>query len=223
MELSEYFKIIGRYWWIIALAMLAAGSGAGLYDTVRKPEYSGSASLVLRPSPSIVDSRTLVDLVSELGSRYVSGTYVQSVTSKPVRDAARLSVGLSAEEADRYPLQASALPDTIVIEVSGKGPDPTILRDYLDATVSATVSNTRTLLGVIELQPLEPAAVPDTPTSPRPIRDVSLAVAFGLVLGILLALSLHYLRTSASERRDAALQEILVRTQLRFDRPPGES
>ena len=56
-------------------------------------------------------------------------------------------------------------------------------------------TGTRTLFteGVVELQALESVYVPTSPTSPQPLRDISLAIALGVALGILLASAAAYL------------------------------
>ena len=77
----------------------------------------------------------LVDLLGQVGYKYVTGTFAQTFSSDKVKAAAEQAVGLSGTEADLYPLQANVLPDTVVIEVSGKGPDREVLSRYLDATV----------------------------------------------------------------------------------------
>ena len=194
MEIRTYLRIVGRYWWIVLLVTLVAVAATVLIDSRRKPEYSGYARVLIRPSPQLTDTRTVVDLVGQLGLSYVSGTYAQSFTSDAVKRRARQAAGLSSDEATRYPLDANVLPGTVVIELSGQGPDRQVLARYLDATVNSTVSDTLSLFQVIELQPLEPAQVPSTPTSPQPVRDIGLAAGLGVVLGLLLAGTIYYLR-----------------------------
>jgi len=205
MGVIEYFRIVGRYWWLLLLAIVATVGGTVAYDQWRYPTYSGTASVVLLPSSEglssqNVDSRTVVDLIGGIGSRTVLGTYAQAFTTRQVINAASSAVRISTDDARNYPLQANPLPDTAVIEISGTGPDPTILREYMDATISEVLSNTRTLYGVVQLQSLEPAYVPPQPSSPQPLRDALLAVAIGLLLGIILAVLLYYLRTNSVEQ-----------------------
>jgi uncharacterized protein involved in exopolysaccharide biosynthesis len=194
MEIRTYLGIIGRYWWIVVLVALAAGVGIWVLDSQREPQYSGRARVLIRPSPELTDSRTVVDLVGQLGLRYVSGTYAQSFSSDSVKQTARQAAGLSVDEAARYPLEANVLPDTVVIELSGQGPDRQVLARYLDATMSSVINDTQPLFQVMELQALEPAQVPVAPSSPQPVRDVVVAVGLGIVLGLLLVFTIHYLR-----------------------------
>jgi uncharacterized protein involved in exopolysaccharide biosynthesis len=217
MSIGRNLKNIARYWWIIVLAMLAAGAGTFALDSLRKPQYSGYARVLVRPSSQLTDSRTLVDLLGQVGLRYVTGTFAQTFTAAQVKTAARQSVGLSPEEADRYLLEANVLPDTVVIEVSGHGPDPDVLSKYIDATVQATVQQTRAVFGVVELEPLEPAKVPPAPTSPQPIRDVVLAVSLGLLLGVLLAWSFAFLRETREVQQESAKKQAFWAAQAEWD------
>jgi uncharacterized protein involved in exopolysaccharide biosynthesis len=217
MNAGQFLRSLVRYWWIVLLATVAAGAGAAVLDAVRKPDYSGFARVVVRPSSKLTDSRILVDTVGQMGARYVTGTFAQTFTSEQVRVAAQQAVGLSVAEATHYPLQANVLPDTVVIEVSGTGPDPAVLAKYLDATVSATVQQTITLFGVMELQPLEAANVPLIPTSPRPLRDIPLALALGLILGALLAWTFEYMRELRIARQSGQLNRSFWDTQAEWD------
>jgi succinoglycan biosynthesis transport protein ExoP len=217
MNAGQFLRNLGRYWWIVVLATIATGAGAAVLDAVRKPDYSGFARVVVRPSSKLTDSRILVDTVGQMGARYVTGTFAQTFTSEQVRVAAQQAVGLSVAEATRYPLQANVLPDTVVIEVSGTGPDPAVLAKYIDATVNATVQQTITLFGVMELQPLQTANVPPTPTSPRPLRDIPLGLALGLILGALLAWTLAYMREQQMARQTGQLNRTFWDTQAEWD------
>jgi uncharacterized protein involved in exopolysaccharide biosynthesis len=194
MELRTYLNSIFRYWWLVLLLLVAGGIIAAGLDKVRQPIYSSEARVAVRPSPTLSDTRTIIDLVGQMGARYIAGTFAQTFTSAQVKDVAQKAVGLSPEQASDYPLQANVLPDTAVISVEGTGPDPTTLVNYLNATLEATVHDTGDLFRVMDLVPLEQARVPHTPDSPQPSRDIPAGAGIGLGLGIVLALAIDYLR-----------------------------
>lgn len=196
MELRTYLHSIFRYWWLVLLLLVAGGLVAAGLDRVRSPVYSSEARVAVRPSPTLSDTRTIIDLVGQMGARYIAGTFAQTFTSAQVRDMAQKAVGLSPEAAEDYPLQANVLPDTAVISVEGTGPDATILVNYINATLEATVRDTTDLFRVMDLIPLEQARVPHTPDSPQPSRDIPAGAGLGLGLGIVLALIMDYLRGS---------------------------
>lgn len=202
MEVGTYLRIIARYWWVVLLVMLAAGGAAGLLDSVRARTYSTQARVAAGPASVITDERTIVDLMGQMGSRQIIGTLAQSFTSSEVQAAARKAAGLTDAEAGNYSLEANVLPDTSVIQVTGSGPNPDTLANYINATVAATVANAHNVYKVVDLRPLEQAHVPVNPSSPVPSRDIPLGVGLGFALGILLALALDYLFGSRGVRSE---------------------
>jgi uncharacterized protein involved in exopolysaccharide biosynthesis len=165
MELKTYLRIMARYWFVIVAAMVLAGGAAVALVNLRDPTYSAHALVAARPASAIT-----------------------------VRTEALTAVGLSAEAAKQYRVEANVLPDTHVIEVSGSGPDPNTLATYLNATVTAGMARSQGIFRVIDLERLEPARPPEQPSSPVPSRDIPLGVGLGLLLGILLAFLVDYLR-----------------------------
>lgn len=217
MELRTYLMSILRYWWLVLLLLVAGGATSAVLDRVKQPVYSSEARVAVRPSPTLSDTRTIIDLVGQMGARYIAGTFAQTFTSAQVRDVAQKAVGLSADQADDYPLQANVLPDTSVISVEGTGPDPTILVNYINATLEATVHDTGDLFRVMDLVPLEQARVPHSPDSPQPSRDIPAGAGLGLGLGIVLALIIDYIRGV----RPTALPPRTVPPAIEMDLPVG--
>lgn len=202
MEVGTYLRIVARYWWVILLVMLAAGGGAGLMDSIRARTYTAQARVAASPAKGLPDDRTIIDLMGQMGSRQIIGTLAQSFTSADVQSTARKAAGIPDADAGNYILEANVLPDTSVLLVTASGPNPSTLASYLNATVAAAVSNAHNVYKVVDLQPLEQARVPTTPSSPVPSRDIPLGVGLGFALGILLALALDYLLGSRGVRSE---------------------
>ncbi|MDQ6694819.1 MAG: hypothetical protein M3014_10455 [Chloroflexota bacterium] len=202
MEINTYIRIILRYWWLVLLVTVAAASAAYGLDKVRKPTYSVQSRVVVRPSAVMTDTRAIVDLLGQMGGRYLTGTFAQSFTSANVKKAARQAVGLTDEQAANYPLEANVLPDSSVIAVNGTGPDASKLTDYVNATVTAAIADTRNLFQVLDMQPLEEARLPLAPSAPQPSRDVPFGALLGLALGLLLAFAIDYFRGERAEEED---------------------
>jgi capsular polysaccharide biosynthesis protein len=197
MEARAYFNLILRYAWLIILIMVVAGVGTAIVDSVREPTYRSTARVVVRPATDLTDQRTTVDMLAQMGARFIPGTFAQIVTSAAVETEAQKAVGLSATAATDYPVEANVLPDTAVVEIAVTGRDPALLAKYLNATVDATIKNSKDLFRVVDLVPLETVQPPQNKISPVPSRDIPLAVGLGLAAGVLLALALGYLRAPA--------------------------
>ena len=146
MEVRAYLRTLARYWFLIVLVAIVSGGTAALLVSVKTPSYSASARVTTRPSTVLSDTRTIVDLLGQMASRSVTGTFAQVFTSSEVKAAARQAANLSADAAGDYPIEANILPDSLVIEVSGSGPDPGMLVNYINATVDATVQRSHDIL-----------------------------------------------------------------------------
>jgi uncharacterized protein involved in exopolysaccharide biosynthesis len=194
MEIRTYLSILLRYWWLILGIVCLSGAGAALYDSAQTPLYTTTVRVTMRPSALVTDPRDIVNLLGSIGGRYLTGTFAQTFTSAQVADEARKALNLTPTQAATYNFDANVLPDSTVIELRGTGPNAAILVNYLNATVTATVNNTKDLFRVVDLVPLDTPVLPTTPTSPRPARDVLGVAGLGLGLGIVLALAIDYLR-----------------------------
>jgi capsular polysaccharide biosynthesis protein len=195
MEVVTYIKILGRYWWLVLLAALASTGVAAAISFTKAPTYAVQARVVAKPAIGVLtDTNHLINTVSEMSMRSVIGTLAQIFTSAEVQQDARRAAGLNDASAKDYPLQANVLPDTTVIEVSARGPDPQVLTTFANSTIDSAVARAPGLFGVIELQPLERAVLPLAPTSPVPARDIPIGGGLGLALGVLLAFAIEYMR-----------------------------
>ena len=93
MEVISYLKIIGRYWWVILLTTLVATGVATAITSTRSKSYTVHARVVAQPSSVLSDTRTLVDMSGQVGTRTVMGTLAQVFTSADVRNNALRIVG----------------------------------------------------------------------------------------------------------------------------------
>lgn len=195
MEIRHYLAILRRYIWLVAGLTLVAALGAFLVDSVRVPTYQVQVRVALRPSPTLTEPGTTVDMVYYLGTRAVSGTFAGLVPSVAGREDVHQKAGMSAEMAAGYSFRASVLPDSMLLQVSGSGPHPGALVNLLNAVLDALIRNGHDLYPMVELVLLDPGGGHPTQVAPHPTRDVALALALGLAAGILLAMALAYLTT----------------------------
>src|SRR4051812_8227397 len=192
MEIMTYLKIALRYWWVILLTMLVSTGVAAAVTMTKSKSYTAHSRVIAQPSTVLSDTRTLVDMSGQIGTKSVMGTLAQVFTSAEVRSEALQKVGMSQEQGLNYPVQANVLPDSSVIDVSATGRDPVLLANYVNATAEAAIKRGSAVFRVIDLTPLEQATVPQVPTSPVPTRDIPLGAGLGLVLGVLLAFATDY-------------------------------
>jgi receptor protein-tyrosine kinase len=192
---------------IVIVAMLTIGATA-LFTLRVTPQYASSARLFISTPESNTDQAYSGGLFSQ--ARVTS--YADLLTGEEI--SRRVVDRLNLEESPRdlaEQITAVAKPETVVlsITVTDSGPERAQL---LTQTVSEEFVRYVKELETPEGQTTAPvkasivdrATAPDEPVSPRPVRNLALAAALGLVLGAGAAILRETLDTSISSPEDLA-------------------
>jgi GGDEF domain-containing protein len=113
---------------------------------------------------------------------------VEVLNSNRIRREALDIAGLGEGAQDEYEISAVALPEASVLEVAVAGPNPDMAAALANAAAAQTISYVGQTYDIYRIELLDPAVPPETPISPTPVRDASLALFLGLVLGSVLAI-----------------------------------
>ena len=179
--------------WIIVCLTVAVVVGAAVaWTLLTVPLYQASTRLFVSTNSSASASEIYSGNLSSQ-QRVLSYTKLLMGDSLAQRTVDKLHLDMSAEEL-RKKVKASAAPDTVLIDVSVLDPSPTQARDIANALSSefvAMVSDLETppegdrpdVRVVVE----QSALLPASPVIPKRVRNISLGVVFGVLLGIGLA------------------------------------
>ncbi len=169
------------------------------------PLYQASTRLfVSTTAGGSVDAVYQGNLFSQ--QRVISYTHLLMGETLAQRTIAKLGLNMKPKElAER--VEASAKSDTVLINVAVRDESPTRARDIADALSDEFVAMVRELEtpqdGTIpdaRIVVEQRAAIPETPVSPKPIRNFSIGLAFGLLLGIGLAVLRDRLDNTIKDR-----------------------
>lgn len=188
IRLKMYLRVLLQSWWIIALTVIVAVSATLFLDLLTRPVYRTQLQLLIAPNMTGFDGRDLIYSLDTLDQRSIVATYVEIVNSNRIRREAMTEIGIAPEDALRYQLIAVALPEANVLELAVEGPDPEVAADIANAAANQTITYVTETYDIYRLELLDPASVPVRPISPTPLRDASLALIVGLVLGSVLAI-----------------------------------
>jgi succinoglycan biosynthesis transport protein ExoP len=187
VELIDYIRILRRRWALIVLVLIACVGGAVIATKLTTPVYQASARLIVNGSSSVsgideITSRQLADERATSFSQIVStGPAVQAALSRaeaiggPFSSKGYPSVTTSASGTDPFininvndtdPRRAQAVANSIAVVL------PEVLKDLKQPTTSPN-----------EIVLLNPAPLPTSPISPKPLQNYLIGFALGLVLG----------------------------------------
>lgn len=206
MELRDYVRVLRKRWRLVVLMPLLAVLVGGFLTAKATPEYqSGVKFFVSTPATS-----------SDSNAAYTGGLFSQQrvksyadLLSGPrlaqaVADALSLPVGAVLGH-----ISAAAQPDTVLLTALVTDPSPDRARQIADAIGIAfpelvaelekpADNSTPTIRAAVVAAP----GLPSAPVSPRPARNLALALVLGLLLGVGLAVARESLDTTVKSPDD---------------------
>jgi diguanylate cyclase (GGDEF)-like protein len=187
MEFNLYFQMLRRGWLLIVLVVLialATSLGASFLVT---PQYEVVARFIITPGTIEGNSPTTVlNGMDTISNQSVMATYAEIMNSSHIYNDTLNSLQLQSADLNDYTYKSVVLPNSSVLELSVKGPDPQRAADIANAIGRQTINFTRNLNQVINLDFLDLAAPSVVPYSPAPLLNAGLAVFLGFFGGLVL-------------------------------------
>ncbi len=196
MELRAYLKILLRSWWIIIPAFLITLTASVVFSYTRPDIYQASATFIVSPSASIRELSDLIGGFNNISFRdgSIVTTYAEVFVTRTIVDTATRKLGLSFEELKEYSFRSVVLPDTNLIKLTVEGTSPQLTRDLANAIGAETIEYVSGLYEIYDVKLLDPAVLPRSPVQPSKARNVAFGAVFGLMLGVSLAFLKEYLK-----------------------------
>ncbi|MGY1664593.1 polysaccharide biosynthesis tyrosine autokinase [Geodermatophilus sp. SYSU D00696] len=209
MDLRQVLAAVRAAWWLPVIGLVvgaAAALGASLLQT---PLYTSYTQLFV----STTDSRSTSDVFQ--GGQFSQqrvGSYAELLTGEEL--AARVVERLGVEDtptemSDR--ITATAVADTVLIDVAVEDPSPAQARDIAEAVGAefpGLVAELETpddgAASPVRVTVTDRPEVAESPTSPKTWRDTVLGALVGLLIGVALALLRTRLDRSVKDTEQAA-------------------
>ncbi|NMC53950.1 MAG: diguanylate cyclase [Chloroflexi bacterium] len=199
MELKIYLRMIKTGWWIVLLTIFSALNVALVVDYFATPQYQATARLIVVPNTTMVTTQNLVNSLATLDRPSIVNTYSEVLNSSYLYESTISQFNLTVEEFEEYTQQAIVLPDSNIIELTITGPNPNICAGWANSVAQKAIDYVNNTYQVYQLNFLDKAISDPVAISPQPLRDIGLAVALGLIFGVLLAIVREQIRTPLEE------------------------
>ncbi|MCP3420929.1 polysaccharide biosynthesis tyrosine autokinase [Nocardioides pinisoli] len=207
MELQDYWRTVRRRWRLVLGSVLVVLAVAAVWTWTVTPLYSSTTRIFVSTSQTDENSAYTGNLFAT--QRVAS--YADLVTSNQLAERVATELG-DAEPMDlREQVTASAVPETVLLEIAATDPDRERARDIAQAyaeQLQLLVEELETPRGettaVVKATLIDDAQIPASPVSPQPLRNLALAGVLGLLLGVGLAVARELLDTSVKGADDIA-------------------
>lgn len=195
MTLADYLRIL-RTHWVGAVAIALAAACAALAWSLSQPSvYAANATGYV--SIGGAENNPAQQSVGDALAKSKAKSYVAIATSRSVAQRVIDELALDSTPQSLIGRITVEQPqDTPLIEITARSGSPEEAQELADEWVNALSAEIteidgqsstgagQPVEGAIGLRPVEAAALPTSPVSPRPLRDGALGLLAGLVLGV---------------------------------------
>jgi succinoglycan biosynthesis transport protein ExoP len=223
LTLADYFLVIRKRWWLILLAVVSGIALAAGVNSTSTPMYQSRTSLFVS---TLSAGSTSELLQSSSFSQQRVRSYADVVSSTAVLSPVIESLGLDMSPRELAVLvTASAPPNTVIIDIFVRHPEPELAREIADA-IGAELAELVVSLepaqeggsSPVKLSVIDPATTPLFPSSPRVFQNLMIGGFSGLILGLSLAFLLEALDTRIrNERTLISLRNLPILGRFGFD------
>lgn len=187
MERSgDLLRTLRAGWWLLPL-VLAAAVGSVLYlhgPGEEATTFRSESTLAAIPDSSVSNPNRRLRIVEILERRTMVATLSRIPRTGPVRRRAAQGMGTPLRDLGPYRVGTRVLPNTHLIRVSVRGPDPEVAAEFADALAGASVEEARGYYRVFALRRFDDAAVPGSAVGDEEARTYAVAGVLGLFLGV---------------------------------------
>ena len=206
MELKDYWLTVRRRWRVVVATLVATLALAAAITLQATPQYDSSTRLFISTSESDSSSAYTGNLFAT--QRVAS--YADLVGSRQLADQVEDSTGgVVAAQDLRELVEATVVPETVILEITATHPDPEVAAQVAQASAEPLLDLVRELetpqgetRALIKATIVDDAEVSDDAVSPQPARNLALAAVLGLLLGMGLAVARELLDTSLTTSDD---------------------
>jgi capsular polysaccharide biosynthesis protein len=191
---TDPVRVIRRRAWIIVLAALVFAGFAAGFSSWQTPTYQTSVLVLIGQKQEGNDVPT--SLQSDVqGLQQITETVATAATTDPIVDGVAQRLNLDSPTLPGS-LSSEVITGTTFVQIYYKDTDPERAQRIVDAAgqvLSARISEVSPGTGSVTATVWQAAAVPESPVSPDPVRNVLLGLLLGVMVGVGLAFLLDHL------------------------------
>lgn len=190
MQIRDYWIILRKRWWIIAVVALAAAAGSYLYCRLQTPVYQTTVRLLVQPARADL---SLAETTSRLLRQYRLLLQTDRLT-RAVGDRLKLDISPGALQGM---VTAAAVPEDFALVVQVTDTDPERARDIAFVLADEFEQEQAVRMSTQDPRDRVDVTMMNRPGAgelvwPKTRNTVLVGTLFGLLLGLLLVVAVEY-------------------------------
>ncbi|EXX91443.1 lipopolysaccharide biosynthesis protein [Paenibacillus darwinianus] len=209
MELKQYWNIVKKRLWLIALLVIVSGAATGIYSYLyADKQYEASTKLVVSQKKETSALMAQLELAAINSNIELIKTYKEIIKTPRIMDkvaAQYPDIGLTADELIRK-VSVSAVNDTQVMSVTASDVSYIQAAAIVNAVSKVFQEEVPLILQVDNVSILNeanPKAKPE-PVSPKPNLNIAISIVLSLMIGLGLTFLIDYLDDTIKTEEDVA-------------------
>lgn len=202
IDLREYFAIIKKRFWIIAIITVVAMVVSGVISFfVLSPVYEAKSTLIVNTEKSQETQMITGDQFSV--SQKLAVTYGEIIKSRAVLESVISNLKLDSEYEDLVEkITVSPVQDTQIISISVQDTNPKKARDIANEIPKVFEKEVKRITKANDIQVIDKAILPENPIKPNKIMNVAIAAVLGMMIGLFVVFVLEYLDNKIKTPQD---------------------
>ena len=202
IDLREYFGIVKKRFWIIALITVVGAVISGLISFfVLQPVYETKTTLIVDTNQNEETQTVTGDQFSV--SQKLAVTYGEIIKSRTVLEPVikNLKIDETYEELAQK-ITVSPVKDTQIISISVQDTNPKKARDIANQIPKVFTKEVKRITNANGVEVIDKAITPINPIKPNKVMNVAVAAVLGMMIGLFIVFLLEYMDNKIKTPQD---------------------
>ncbi len=186
MELRDYARVLRKQWRLVALCVLLAVGAAAAFTVASHSRYRATVKFFVSTSAGDASSAYTGGLLAQQRVK----SYADIVSGPTTADAVAKAQPSLRRSLLTGAISATAVPDTVLLETTVTAATPALALQIAQAVakefppLAASLEQQDGTSSPVKVSVVEQPQLPTAPYSPKPARNLALALVLGLLLGV---------------------------------------
>lgn len=202
IDLREYFGIIKKRFWIIALITVIAAVVSGIISFfMLKPVYEAKSTLIVNTEKNEETQMITGDQFSV--TQKLAVTYGEIIKSRAVLEDVIKNLKLDNEyEELANNVTVSPVKDTQIISISVQDTNKQKARDIANEIPKVFKKEAKRITKANDIQVIDKAILPQNPIKPNKMMNMAIAAVLGAMIGLFVVFLIEYLDNKLKTPQD---------------------
>ncbi len=202
IDLREYFSIIKKRFWIIALLAIISALISGVISFfMLNPVYEAKSTLIVNADKQAETQIVTGDQITV--TQKLAVTYGEIIKSRIVLDDVIKNLKLeNTYESLSGQITVSPVKDTQIISISVQDTNPQKARDIANEIPKVFEKEAKRITKANDVQVIDKAILPKNPIKPNKVMNVLIAFVLGTMIGLFVVFLIEYLDNKIKTPQD---------------------